>query len=127
MRAPWIWEVVPNYHDSVYGWVVRNRVMHSDQSGVTIRYRPRTTFDVICGERTDHPDRGVEVVCSIVGDHAEMPHVGVPAACADMTCSCAERGSYHLVIVGLSITPPRTAHNPSYERNGSDQGLRERA
>lgn len=121
-ERPWIWQVIPGYLDSAgYRWVTRNRVMHNDETGVTIRYRPRQQEDVICGARgvcpgfpRSHVDdgRGIDytqpydVVCNLVGDHGELPHVGAPAACADMTCRCKEFGSYHLVIVGVTIKRP---------------------
>lgn len=113
---PWLWEVVPGYFASKgYRWLQRNVVMRNDETGVTIRYRPRRPDDAICGARTIHPEHpagvdcadpghGQELVCTIPADwHAELPHVGVPAACADMTCTCR---TVHLVIVGVAITRP---------------------
>lgn len=135
-ERPWIWQLVPGYLDSKgYRWVTKNVVMHNDDTGVTIRYRWRNAEeDVICGARTTCPGypnnaakdfRGIdysqpyEVVCNIVGDHAEMPHIGVPAACADMTCDCKSYGSYHLVIVGMTIKKP--TQNPFSEARASGQ------
>lgn len=146
---PWIWEVVPGYLESEgFRWIRKNVVMTDDSTGVTIRYRPRRKEDVICGARTLHPGypnakRGYtwrpdprqpyEAACTILGDHAEVPHVGVPAECADMTCQCAMYGSYHLVITSLSIERPATVGqclilgghdgNPC-SRCGSDRGQR---
>lgn len=120
--APWIWEMVPGYlTEGTYRWVEYNRVIHNDATGVTITYRRRHPDHVICGARTMHPgfpnakkdypwraDQSVphEAVCTIVGDHAEVPHVGVPADCADMICRCSDYGSFHLVIVSLTIRTP---------------------
>lgn len=118
LQRPWIWEVIPGYLDSEgYRWVIKNQVMRNDDTGVTIRYHPRRPGHVICGARTVCPGypksskdwRGVDysqpygVVCNIVGDHGELPHIGAPADCADMTCSCSKRGCFHLVIVSVEI------------------------
>jgi hypothetical protein len=113
---PWLHEM---YDDLMYRWVVKNRLMRNDEHGLELTYKGRTGGDVICGERTIRPgipgakgyswrmDQSVdhEVVCTIVGEHREVPHVGVPADCADMTCRCAAYGCHHLVIVGFAMKP----------------------
>ena len=124
VARPWIWEVVPGYRDTAgYRWVQKHVVLTNDETGVTIRYRPRLDDDDICGARTVCPGypksrkdwRGVdysqpyEVVCNVVGDHGEMPHVGGPADCVDMVCDCKARGCYHLVLVSVSIARPRVS------------------
>ena len=124
VARPWIWEVLPGYLDTAgYRWVRKNVEMVNDETGVTIRYRPRLADDVVCGARTVCPgyprarlwSHGVdcsqpyEVACNIVGDHGETPHVGAPAACVDMSCDCASYGSYHLVLVSVSIARPASA------------------
>lgn len=115
IERPWLHEL---YGDLMYRWLTKNVLMRDDEHGVEIRYRGRTSDDVICGARTIR--RGIvgfkqvyswrvdqsvdhEVVCNMVGDHGEVPHVGVPAECADMTCQCSNYGSYHLVMVGFAI------------------------
>lgn len=103
---PWIWELVPHYEKVTYHWLVKNRVMESDDLSMVIKYRDRTPADVICGERTFHARDGEnekELVCTVIGDHGEMPHIGVDAECADMTCEHWRQGRRHIVITGFSI------------------------
>ncbi len=130
-RIPWIWEVIPGYNEAKgYRWVTKNVVMHNDETGVTIRYHRRTPDHVICGARTVHPGypnaqardwkgrdyrQPYDVVCNIVGDHAEMPHVGVDAICADMACDCKNYGSFHLVIVGMTFSTPTPKAEPRHQ------------
>lgn len=116
-RAPWLHELFGD--DLKYRWLIRDRLMRNDEHGIELTYRGRRSDDVICGERTIRPgipgfkgyswrmDQSVphEVVCTHVGDHGEIPHVGVPADCADMTCKCRSYGCVHLVIVGFAIKP----------------------
>lgn len=116
--TPWLHDL---FGDLRYRWVIQNRVMRDDEHGVEITYLPRRDEHEICGARTVRPgipgfsgyswraDQSVdhEVVCTVVGDHAEAPHVGVPAECADMVCACPSFGCEHLVIVGFAIKPAR--------------------
>lgn len=111
---PWLHQL---YDNPMYSWVVKNQVMFDPKNGIELRYKARTPEDVICGARTmrppiigftDYPWRQDcsiehEVVCTILGNHGESPHVGVPAECADMKCECSKHGSFHLVIVGISL------------------------
>lgn len=114
---PWLHDL---YGDALmYRWLIKNRLMRNDDHGVELTYKTRTDADEICGARTIRPgipdfkgyswrmDQSVdhEVVCTAVGDHGEMPHVGVPADCADMTCQCFRYGCDHLVIVGFAVKP----------------------
>lgn len=115
-ERPWLHEL---YDNLMYRWLVKDRHMRDDKQGVEIRYRYRRNDDVICGARTIRPgipdfkgyswrmDQSVdhEVACTVAVDHAEMPHVGVPADCADMTCKCSEYGCHHLVIIGFAVKP----------------------
>lgn len=111
---PWLHEI--HGDPLLYRWLVKNRVMRNDEHGIEITYRARRDDDVVCGARTIRTgipgfkgyswraDQSIdhEVVCSVVGDHGETPHIGVPADCADMVCQCRAYGSYHLVIVGFA-------------------------
>lgn len=120
IERPWLHELRGN--DLMYRWLTKNILMRNDEHGIEIRYRYRKPDDVICGARTIRPgipgckgyswrmDQSVdhEVVCNMVGDHGEAPHVGVPADCADMTCKCSQYGSYHLVMVEFAVRSEAT-------------------
>lgn len=118
IERPWLHETHGN---PTYRWLVTNRLMRSDETGIEITYDWRRSDDVICGARTIRPgipdferrfpwrmDQSVdhEVVCTVRGDHGETPHIGAPADCGDMTCRCRDYGSYRLVVVGFAIKPP---------------------
>lgn len=116
ISIPWLHEL---YKDSppLYIWVVKNKIMRDNKNGIELIYKDREDSDIICGERTTHPgipnfkgyswrlDQSVEheVVCTIIGNHSETPHVGVPSDCADMKCKCKKYGCQHLVIVGIKL------------------------
>lgn len=102
-----------------YRWLQKNVRMRCDEHGVEVGYRPRRDDDVICGATTLRPgdptaakppwwypvdpSKPYEVGCTILGEHADTPHIGVPLSCAEQTCDCWKNGSYHLVITGMTI------------------------
>ena len=115
-RHPWLHELFDL--TGGYRWITRNQLMRHDGTGVEISYRPRWPEDVICGAEIIKPgmpgatapwwypvdpSQDHDAVCTVVGEHDEIPHIGVPADCARQTCDCYRNGSYHLVIVGFAI------------------------
>lgn len=113
----WLHDLYPT--GLAYRWVQKNAHMRCDEHDVEVFYRARHDDDTICGATTTRPGdptapkppwwypvdptKPYEVGCTIIGDHRDSPHIGVPLACAEQTCDCWKNGSYHLVITRLTI------------------------
>jgi hypothetical protein len=118
-----------------YRWLQKNVLMRNDEHGIEITYRYRKPTDVICGATTTKPGdpegrpppwwfpvdtrEPYDVGCTIVGDHRDAPHIGVPLGCALQTCDCSKNGSYHMVITAVAIGKPTPEHErPSSSLSG---------